>query len=323
MLTAKMGGEIIRADKNLKHLDFVYRCRDPHCKAPEMMLIAGERGLRIPHFRHRVDAGCKCGKGETEWHLAWKSHFDNVEVDMGFDSATGEYNRADALTKDKVVIEFQHSPISLVEQTAREKYYSTTGGMIWVVDANHVRALKRLDIHKEFFTSEDGMLRGLLSVEHPERVFPDCWHDRPTGVVFDYGPDRDLVWLLPGRYNGRAYFQMFKREPLVEMLIKSSKAFLNTINMFVAANQSAISNRVQQAVRPVQFPTRVQNLGTLTPIGNHVYIDQNGRQWSDRFGAMLPMTKKFAQAIKRADRREAFKKPSFKKYSWGRRGRWL
>ena len=230
MLTAIMGGEILRAGVNLKGKDFVYRCRDSHCPSPEMILVAGERGIRVPHFRHRANKGCKCGAGETEWHLEWKSHFDRVEVDMGVDPVTGGHNRADAVTGESLVVEFQHSPISLKEQRDRERFYTSKGGLVWVVDASGKRALSRLD--RAFGT---GMLSRLNNPDFPmchkttapAETFPDGWADRPVGVIFDYGEGRDLVFLMPGRHNAKAVCRLLGKVECIRLLQETPSYFMS------------------------------------------------------------------------------------------------
>lgn len=317
MLTAKMGSEVIRAGKNLKYLDFVYRCRDSHCKAPELILVAGERGLRVPHFRHRVDSGCTCGKGETAWHLEWKSHFEKVEVDMGVDPVSGEMNRADALTGDGVVLEFQHSPISLEEQTARERFYTTKGGMIWVVDASRPRALAR------YQKAESGGLvvpkteyTGCYSVAVDAKVFPDGWENRPVGVIFDYGSDRNLVFLLSGRDEGGALCRKFPREMLIKLLQSNGRKFLDGAEQIAerrrqeleAAQQKAIEDFVKQNQNVAQAQNaqpKVTHVALRQVPGQRtdIYEDENGRRYSDFFGTLLPLTEKFERKIQEALRR--------------------
>ena len=62
----------------------------------------------------------------------WKNKFplDSQEV-IQFDLLTNEKHIADVKTSHNLVIEFQHSVISIEELSAREKFY---GDMIWIVD---------------------------------------------------------------------------------------------------------------------------------------------------------------------------------------------
>ena len=200
MLTARLGSEVIRAGVNLKGKDFVYRCRDLHCECPEMELVIG-RGLRVPHFRHKRKGNCSCSEGETDWHREWKSHFEQIERDMGVDPVTGEHNRADAVVGNGFVIEFQHSPIQLKEQQDRERFYGGKGGMVWVVDAKKKRLLKRLEDAKNHHTfshiNEQPFTGKYFEAWIFSEIFPKGWLDRPVGVIFDYGEANDLIFLLP------------------------------------------------------------------------------------------------------------------------------
>ena len=232
MLTARLGCEIIRAGSNLKGKDFVYRCLDEQCENPVMELVLG-RGLRIPHFRHKRRGQCTCSDGETEWHREWKSHFERIECDMGIDPVTGEHNRADAVVGNDFVIEFQHSHISDEEQKSRERFYGGKGGMAWIVDANKKRPLKRLDeaIQNHDFTSiKEQPFNGMyFKVYSPDEVFPNEWLARPVGVIFDYGQDRDLIYLLPMRGLPAAFCRFYKRCDLIAALKNKSEQFMQSV----------------------------------------------------------------------------------------------
>lgn len=308
MLTARVGSEIIRAGRNLKGKDFVYRCRDPHCKAPDMLLVAGERAIRIPHFRHKTDTGCKCGMGETAWHLEWKSHFDRVEVDMGIDPENGEMNRADALTDDGVVLEFQHSPISLQEQESRERFYTSKGGMLWIVDANKTRYLKRLERIELFSSMDIPTGEPLKHVPFPDEAFNELWTNRPVGVIFDYGPEKDLFFLLPGedepsiafgRNSPMAMGRFYKREELIDELKRNGKKFLQTPKMVRDAYQAeqerlAKEKAEREAAERAKRPPVPMTL--IDPL-RKIYQDEKGWRYSDYFGEFLPLSEKFLAKI--------------------------
>ena len=237
MLTARLGSIIIRAGFNLKGKNFTYRCLDEHCDSPEMELVLG-RGLRIPHFRHKRRGQCSCSDGETEWHLEWKSHFERIECDMGVDDVTGERNRADAVVGENFVIEFQHSPISLDEQHNRERFYGEKGGMIWIVDANKKRLKKRITaaIENRIFTPlKEPPFDGLyFTINFPAEVFPKEWLTRPVGVVFDYGQDCNLTYLLPMLDPSRAVCKFYKRDDLIDALIKMSQQFMRSADQMLS-----------------------------------------------------------------------------------------
>jgi len=227
MLTARMGGEILRAGANLKDKEFVYRCRDESCDHPELELVVG-RGLRVPHFRHKRRGRCGCPDGETDWHLEWKSHFDRIEENMGVDPVTGENNRADAVVGKDFVIEFQHSHISEEEQSNRERFYGSKGGMVWVVDASGTRNVQRLERAIRQKEMEQSYLKepfkdgNYVIVLFPYEALPKLWAYRDIGVILDYGKDRDLLYVLPGHHRENNEFDVlcrwFKRDEVIERL---------------------------------------------------------------------------------------------------------
>lgn len=236
MLEALCDGKPIRASKDLQGKDLKFRCKDSACESPVLSLVIG-RGLKIPHFRHLHKGKCSCAEGETDWHLEWKSHFDQIEVDMGVDSVTGERNRADAVV-GKLVIEFQHSAIKEDEQRARERYYTGTGGMIWVVDARGKRVTEHFERGSMFMAPFKDQV---FTNEHcyaaeVAKVFPAQWFDRPVGVVFDFGPGKDLFYLYPGRQapDGRkilvelAVGRYFKKDDFIKAVKEHPESFTKT-----------------------------------------------------------------------------------------------
>lgn len=264
MLTARVGGYEVRASKALKGKDFVYRCKDPNCPSPEMILVSGEREKRRPHFRHKSNCGCKFGVGETDWHREWKSHFDRVEVDMGVDPATNEHNYADAVVRDKainkdVVIEFQHSPIALKEQEDRERFYTSTGGMVWVYDASGKRNCDRFDLGIKFRAFDvKGTIFGKDSfyLSAPDAYLPVDWIKRSVGVFLDYGEERGLIFILSGRMpTGEAVCMRLTNEDAVRRLKENPSLFTYSVPQVVAfiENEKRRRQQIQQQAQVRQI----------------------------------------------------------------------
>lgn len=231
MLTALVNGETVRANAELKDKGLSFCCRDNNCVHPELELVIG-RGIRIPHFRHRQKGNCGCSDGETEWHLSWKSKFKNIEVDMGIDSDTGEHNRADAVVGEDFVIEFQHSHIDENEQSNRERFYGSKGGMVWIVDASGKQNCARLakaQRANQFIPCPKPPFDkgGYWRLFSDDKVLPKLWIQRNVGIVFDYGIDMNLLYVLPqrGRNSEYALCQWFKRDVLIEELKGNQDAF--------------------------------------------------------------------------------------------------
>lgn len=87
-----------------------------------------------PYFSHIAKNNCGSAyhDGVSEWHYNWQLKIKdpipgvNIEVPI-----QGEYlKRADVVTKEGVVVEFQKSPLPIDERILRENHYKN---MIWVV----------------------------------------------------------------------------------------------------------------------------------------------------------------------------------------------
>jgi competence protein CoiA len=94
-------------------------------------VIAKCGSINIWHWAHRSFVACDpwC-EGETEWHLYWKSLFPKEYVEVPV-VVSGVRHRADVKTPNGIIIEFQHSSLSVLDIRAREMFYQN---MIWVFD---------------------------------------------------------------------------------------------------------------------------------------------------------------------------------------------
>lgn len=331
MLTARLGSIIIRAGFNLKGKNFTYRCLDEHCDSPEMELVLG-RGLRIPHFRHKRRGQCSCSDGETEWHLEWKSNFERVEYDMGVDDVTGERNRADAVVGENFVIEFQHSPISIDEQRNRERFYRGKGGMVWIVDTNKERLKKRITAAIEncnFTPLKEPPFDGLyFKIDFPDEVFPKEWLTRPVGVVFDYGKDFNLIYLLPMRNSFDAFVKFYKRGDLIDALKNVPMQFMQSTKQIVSNYQKQkreaeeyakrkkieekqkavleLKHKINNAISMVRETQKLQPSGKLClqlVEGTSFYVDSKGALYNIVGNKIVPISP--TQAFVRYPRRQS------------------
>jgi hypothetical protein len=105
----------------------------PVCGA-KMILKAGD--VNAWHFAHEANACPDTWNYDmSEWHRDMQEQFplECREVVM---THNGETHRADVF-KDNVVVEFQHSPISPSEFTARNNFYNGLGHKVaWVFDVS-------------------------------------------------------------------------------------------------------------------------------------------------------------------------------------------
>lgn len=317
MMTALVGSIVVRACKGLKDKEFTYRCRDPRCNG-EVILVCSDRfisgqthDVRTVHFRHKHQCGCTYCNGEGQWHREWKSHFDRVEVRFP-DFANGELNIADAVVGSNFVLEFQHYHIALAEADAREAAYRPNGGMLWVLDANHRNTLAKLrdaEAKKGVFahcTVTDQPDH--YEVDDPVAIFPEEWTRRTVAVVFDYGPDRPLIRLYPGRTKeGKAIVQKIDKARLIEELKADSLRFAKSAGDF----EKPVYIDPMQNPSPhvvVRHPVPASRVTTrLVPTSKpYVYRDTSGRLYSDYYGELLPLTEKFARAIEKSERKKAY-----------------
>jgi len=124
-------GQKIRATPNA-----IAAC--PEC-GEGVMAKCGE--INIWHWAHKRRGDCDIwGECETQWHLTWKSYFpaECVEISIG---GNGTKHRADIRTPNGIVIELQHSPISVEKIREREQFY---GNMIWIFDVREPHSAERL-----------------------------------------------------------------------------------------------------------------------------------------------------------------------------------
>jgi competence protein CoiA len=108
------------------------RANCPECNA-EVLSKCGE--INIWHWAHITTVNCDTwGEPEGEWHLNWKRDLplDWVEVVMERDECK---HRADIRLPTGLVIELQHSPISVEDIQKREAFYQN---MIWIFDLSEL-----------------------------------------------------------------------------------------------------------------------------------------------------------------------------------------
>jgi len=89
--------------------------------------------IKIWHWAHTNLQECDSWhEGETEWHRSWKGNFPETNQEVIVTDGVNKHI-ADVKLDCGLVIEFQHSPISVFTVQEREVFYDN---MIWVVDTN-------------------------------------------------------------------------------------------------------------------------------------------------------------------------------------------
>ena len=106
-----------------------YKC--PVCRG-EVILRQGS--INIWHFAHKASECVDSWHYEmSDWHLSMQERFPEEQREVVI-SHNGQMHRADIL-KDDMVIEFQHSPISIDELQERNMFYNAAGYKVaWIFD---------------------------------------------------------------------------------------------------------------------------------------------------------------------------------------------
>lgn len=97
-------------------------------------LIAKCGYIKMNHWAYKNAADGVDYKGETQWHLEWKSRFDAEHCEVLHKDKFG-FNHIADVDNGSTVYEFQHSPISSLELIQRELFYTSIGKQfVWVLD---------------------------------------------------------------------------------------------------------------------------------------------------------------------------------------------
>lgn len=141
--------------------------------------------IRINHWAHLHTHNCDTWwENETEWHREWKRQFPENCREVCVTSSSGEKHRADVKTNTGRVIEFQHSPITIVERQKREAFYKD---MTWVINA------LRLPSSKESFKKQLGKATVILNAPIKLNIpqgncsILKTWANSNVDVYLDFG----------------------------------------------------------------------------------------------------------------------------------------
>jgi len=184
MKYAVLNGERIEPQKGIK---------DAICPICGEIVVPKCGQIKIHHWAHQSTINCDpWWESETEWHRKWKDNFSKEcqEVIM-HDKKTGEKHVADIKTQSGIVIEFQHSPMNIKEQSSREQFYKN---MVWVVDARkyydkfkqNINLLEHCKSNKNYFYIK------IDSFESQKNCFPQRWLESSVPVIFDFGINDDI-----------------------------------------------------------------------------------------------------------------------------------
>lgn len=141
-----------------------------HAKCGEMI---------VWHWAHINLADCDTwAESIGAWHRGWQE-----VVPPGARERVIGRHRADMITRDRTVVELQHSSISAQEIREREAFY---GRMIWIFDASEAQEDGRISLrHRE------GKPYVSFRWKHPRRSVAACerpvWLDLGDGALLHIG----------------------------------------------------------------------------------------------------------------------------------------
>lgn len=112
-------------------------------------LIQKLGSIKAHHFAHRHACTETWSRDMSPWHFWWQRQFPAEACECVFENE-GQSHRSDVyLKEDNVIIEFQHSPISISEFKERNKFYKSLNlKVVWLFDFTDSK-LKNLISHNQ------------------------------------------------------------------------------------------------------------------------------------------------------------------------------
>jgi len=154
--------------------------QEGYCPACGNCVIAKCGDVKVWHWSHVANRDCDpWHEPESQWHIDWKQSAPRCEVVIG-------PHRADIVTRDGVVVELQHSYLSVAEIQEREAFYQK---MIWIFDCRDPYEQGRIQLRL------DGEDRYFFRWSHSRQTIASCI----MPVYLDLG---EWLLLIGRRYRG-------------------------------------------------------------------------------------------------------------------------
>lgn len=159
------------------------------CCGGEVIAKCGK--IKIWHWAHKSKAIDCNFEPETNWHLQWKSYADPERTEVKV-KRNGMYKMADIMLANGIVVEAQHSPISVDEIQLRERFYKN---MFWIFDCresyNKGRMLFTFNIdnvtepHSEYNpdSGRHEMLTGSIDYKWAGLYYDSCYWSYPKKTI--------------------------------------------------------------------------------------------------------------------------------------------
>jgi len=194
--------------------------------------------------------------------------FDAKWQEIILTASDGEKHISDVRTPQGLTIEFQHSPISEEERISRERFYSSVGGMIWVVDGTKSKHDWNRWYNNRLLRESSRVLpRGGTIIENAKEMLPEEWLHCAVPVFFDFlGTEpvdeaipekRELVCILCSKDQQKHLVIPIQKELFIE-LCKTEK-LLTWIKEKKTPNQIYTNHKLPpiSIPRPIQAPKHI------------------------------------------------------------------
>jgi hypothetical protein len=189
-----------------------------HCLVCGGSVLAKCGSKRIWHWAHRVQTKCDhWWENETLWHRTWKQKFPNDWQEVIVKGRNDDLHIADVKTKVGLIVEFQHSYLTEIEQEEREQFY---GNMIWVVDGcNGNSGYGSLMENIQFWLVRDGSLnRPGVKFNPLIAKITKRWHTSHRPVFIDFGGS--TLWSISvSRFGWAKYALEIRKDDFVQSIL--------------------------------------------------------------------------------------------------------
>ena len=205
-----------------------YKGGHAFCPLCEKPVRARCGNIRAHHWYHESLKECAYTAythvHETPWHLHWKKHFDAEWQEIILTASDGEKHISDVRTPHGLTIEFQHSPISEEERISRERFYSTVGGMIWVVDGTKSKHDWNRWYNNRLLRESSRVLPGGGTIiENAKEMLPEEWLHCAVPVFFDFLGTEPVDEAIPEK--GELVCILCSKDKLKHLFIPIKKDF--------------------------------------------------------------------------------------------------
>lgn len=120
---AYIDGNSVSIKNYLENYD-LYKNKKIYCQNDKEM-IKYKSFIKRSHFRHKEN------NPMSEWHKEWQDNFNEIEIQIG-------NCRADAIIGN-IILEFQHSPISMDNVKIRNDNYTENNKILnWIINGNDI-----------------------------------------------------------------------------------------------------------------------------------------------------------------------------------------